>query len=75
MSTYVNLQDINRRLTTCSVVYKTNKEKVIECYVDAKFAGGWAQSDADNAENFMSRTRYVITYTGCPLLWCSRLQT
>ena len=23
----------------------------------------------------MSRTEYVITYAGCPLLWCSRLQT
>ena len=23
----------------------------------------------------MSCTRYVITHTGCPVLWCSKLQT
>ena len=39
------------------------------------FAGGWAQEDASNAENSMSRMVYVITYAGCPVLWCSKLQT
>ena len=35
----------------------------------------WNQADADNAENLMSRTGYVIMYAGCPIVWSSRLQT
>ena len=45
------------------------------CYVDTKFSGVRAQADYDNVENFMLRTGYVVTYVGCPLLWCSKLQT
>ena len=45
----------------------------MECYVDADFADGWAQTDADNAENIMSYAGYVITYVVCPVLWCSKL--
>ena len=40
----------------------TNIEKWIECYVDDEFSNGWAQADADDAEKFMLRTGYVITY-------------
>ena len=43
----------NWRLTTCGVVYRTDIEKGIECYADAQFSGGWAQSYAVNEENFM----------------------
>ena len=39
------------------------------------FSGGWSQLDADNAETIMSRTGYVITYAGCPVLVCIMLQT
>ena len=38
------------------------------------FAGRWSQEDADNAENVMSRTGYVISYTGCIIVWFSKLQ-
>ena len=74
-STYVYLPYRNQRLTTHNIVYRTGIEKVIECYVDANISGGWAQVDADNPENVMSCTGYVITYTVCPVLWCSKLQT
>ena len=49
--------------------------KGIECYVDADFAGAWDKADADNPENVLSRTGYIIFYCGCPVLWCSKLQT
>ena len=55
-STYVDLPDENERLTKCGVVYRPNKERYIECYIDAKFDGGWTQADANNAENVMLRT-------------------
>ena len=70
----MDLPDINQRLTTCGVVYRTDIEKVIDCYVYADVAVGWSQADADNAENAISRTGYVIKYAGYPLLWCSKLQ-
>jgi len=47
----------------------------LECYVDADFAGGWNKADANNADAVMSRTGYVLMYAGCPLTWCSKLQT
>ena len=64
---------VNGQLTTHSVVYKPDKEKFIKCYVVVDFAGGWSQADSDHAENVMSCMKYVITCTGCPLLWCSNL--
>ena len=33
------------------------------------------QADADNAENVMSRKGFVLRYAGCPIGWCSKLQT
>ena len=74
-STYVDLPDINRQLTPYGFRYKTNIEIYIKSYVDANFSGEWDQADSDNTENFMSRTGYIITYTGCPVLWCIKLQT
>ena len=43
--------------------------------MDANFSGEWYQADYDNAENVISCTRYVKTYAGSPLLWCSKLET
>ena len=73
-STYTNLPDGNRWLSTHGVVYRPDKEKGIDSYVDANFAGGWYQVCDNNAEIFISCLGYVITYTGCPVLWCSKLQ-
>jgi hypothetical protein len=57
------------------IIYKVDKSKGIEVYVDADFAGGWSSADADNADNLLSRTGFVICYANCPLIWCSKLQT
>ncbi len=57
------------------IIYKPDKTLGLECFVDADFAGGWSQADADNPENVMSRTGFVIRYAGCPIGWCSKLQT
>ena len=52
-----------------------DKSKGIECYVDANFAGNWDKAHANNPENVLSRTGYIIFYYGCPVIWCSKLQT
>ena len=49
LSANVYFPDVNRWLTTCNIFYKPDIEKVIECYVDANFSGGWDQLDTDNA--------------------------
>ena len=36
------------------IIYKPNKSKGLECYVDADFAGGWSQANANNANNVLS---------------------
>ena len=55
-------------------IYKPDKSKGLECYVNADFAGGWSQANADNADNVLSRTGYILMYANCPILWVSRLQ-
>ena len=57
------------------ILYKPDKTKGLECYVDADFAGGWQKADADSACSVMSRTGYVLMYAGCPIHWVSKLQT
>ena len=57
------------------MLYKPNNLLGQQCYVDANFAGDWTQVDANNAENLISRTGFVIMYAGCPILWSSKLQT
>ena len=55
------------------IIYKVDKSKGIEFYVDADFAGGWSSADSENADNVLSRTGFVICYANCPLIWCSKL--
>ena len=57
------------------IIFRSDPSKGLECYVDADFAGGWNKDDPNNADALMSRTGYVIMYAGCPVHWCSKLQT
>ena len=57
----MNSPDRNPRLTTRGVIYHSNSDKVIECYVYVNFYVGWDEADADNAENVMSCTGNIIT--------------
>jgi hypothetical protein len=40
------------------IMYKPDKTKGLECYVDADFAGSWSQADANNANNVLSWTGF-----------------
>ena len=57
------------------MIIRPDKLKSLECFVDADFAGGWNKDNGLDASNILSRIDYVITYAGCPLIWCSKLQT
>ena len=57
------------------IVYNPDKNKGLECFVDADFAGGWKQANSSDAETVMSRTGMIIMYANCPIYWRSSLQT
>ena len=46
------------------IVYSPNTSKGLECDVDADFAGGWKEADADDVDNVTSRTGMVMHQNG-----------
>ena len=46
----------------------------MDCYVDADFAGLWNVEDPNDPNCVKSRTGYIITLAGCPMIWGSKLQ-
>jgi hypothetical protein len=50
--------------------------KSLEVHVDCDFAGNWIKEDAmDDPSTAKSRTGYIVSYGGCPVIWASKLQT
>jgi len=47
--------------------FKPDTLKVLECYVDTDFAGGWKDKDQDSPELVLYRTGSVIMYAGSPI--------
>ena len=61
--------------TTQGLVFTLTKDLTVDCYVDADFAGLWGQEDEQDPISVKSRSGYLLTFAGCPLLWGSKLQT
>ena len=57
------------------MVFKPDISHGLECHVDADFAGGWANGDQSNPEQVLSRAGYAISYAGCPIHWCSKMES
>ena len=58
------------------IILKPDSDKAIEAYADADFAGNWNKVEAPfDSNTARSRTGYLITFLGCPITWCSKLQT
>ena len=53
------------------VIFQPGPKLGLECFVDAYLAGRWSQVDADDPENGMSHTAYIIRCDGFPIGWCS----
>ena len=47
----------------------------VDCWVDADFCGLWGSEHPEDPTVAKSRSGYVITVAGCPLMWVSKLQT
>jgi hypothetical protein len=56
-------------------ILRPTETPTIDCYADADFAGSWTLETSDNPDSVKSRTGYLITFAGCPILWSSKLQS
>jgi len=53
-------------------------QSTFDCWVDASHAGEWRKGSKDSmhdATTAKSRTGYLLQYSGCPIVWASKLQT
>ena len=57
------------------IIFKPDLSRGLECDVGADFAGGWATGDQSNPESVLSRAGYVISCAGCPIHWCSKMES
>ena len=57
------------------LVFNPSKNLVVDCYADADFAGLWGHENPQDLICARSRIGFVETFSNCPLLWASKLQT
>ena len=55
------------------IMFRLDRTKSIDAYVDASFAGEWNKERSDELTSVMSRTGYVVSYDNYPIIWCSKL--
>ena len=64
-----------KRTADKGTILTPNGTNKLDCYVDADFAGGFDHEHAPDRASVLSRTGYSITFSGCPLLCVSKMQT
>lgn len=57
------------------LILTPSNDLTVDCYPDADFAGLWGYEDPQDPHCARSRTGFVITLAGCPIVWKSSLQT
>jgi hypothetical protein len=57
------------------LLFKPTANTVLDCYVDADFAGLWGYEDDQDPICVCSCTGYIMTLGDCPIHWSSKLQT
>jgi hypothetical protein len=58
------------------LIFQPDVNKFFEVHVDCNFVGNWVKEDAmSDPSTAKSRTGYIISYGGCPVIWASKLQT
>lgn len=57
------------------MIVKPTGDLSIDCYVDADFAGLHGRDPDRSASSAKSRTGYILTLGGCPIVWKSFLQS
>ena len=54
------------RTQESGLVFKPDKSRGLECFVDADWAGAWKHRSSNDPMSAHSRTGFVIMYMGCP---------
>jgi hypothetical protein len=57
------------------MIVKPTGDLTLDCYVDADFTGLHRRDPDSSPSSAKSRTGYIITLGGCPILWKSHLQS
>ena len=57
------------------LILDPRRDKELEVYVDADFAGCWDPKESHVRDTAQSQHGYVISYGGCSIIWKSQLQT
>ncbi len=57
------------------LLLKLTNDFSLNMYVDADFDGMWHKEHSHLRDCVLSRTGYVILFSGCPITWGSKLQT
>ena len=63
------------RTSNKGTIVRPTGDLSIDCYVDADFSGLYGRDPDYAPSSAKSRTGYIITLGGCPILWKSQLQT
>ena len=50
------------------IKFSPDRQKSMEIFVDASFAGDWNQAWSEESSSVMPRTGYVIKYANCPII-------
>jgi hypothetical protein len=65
-----------RNTSNEGITLRPQTDKSFDVFADADFVGNWYRMTAsDDSSTAKSRSGYVILYAGCPIAWCSKLQT
>ena len=56
------------------VTLSPDKEKGFECYIYTYWDLSWQHRLSDDPLSSHSWTRYVLMYSGCPIIWASKIQ-
>ena len=57
------------------LVFKPNLTNGFKCYVNADWAGNWLKSHPNDKTGALSCPGYLITYSNCPIVWGSKMQS
>ena len=56
--------------------FKPDISKSFEYFADSNYCGNWSLSFAKtDRSTAKSRSGWIISYSGCPIIWASKLQT
>ena len=60
---------------TKGLTFQPKVDQGLDCWVDADFAGLYGYEQEQDPVSVKSRTGFVLTLFGCPVIWSSKLQT